>query len=60
MSPDEIRQELSEMNRSLGRIEGRLDGLKNLDARVSGLEGWRKWMSGAQAVLLAMFAWMFK
>ncbi len=57
---DEIRGELTEINRSLGRIEGRLDRLGSLDKRVGSLEGWRKWMNGAYAALLGVFAWVFK
>ena len=56
MSPDEIHKELSDINRSLGRIEGRLEGFETLPERVGKLEGWRKWMMGAQAAVLAVFA----
>ena len=55
--------DLSDIHRALGRIEGKLDGFEkrfervaNVEKRVGSLEGWRKWMMGAQAVLVACLA----
>ena len=55
--------DMTEIHRALGRIEGKLDGfderferLDNVEKRVGSLEGWRKWMMGAQAAVLAVFA----
>lgn len=62
---------LQEINRAVGRIEGKLEAMENtdkqilssianLDKRVGSLEGWKKWMNGAQAVILALLFWVFK
>lgn len=63
-----MTQEQAEgIQRSLGRIEGKLDGfdhrvssLETLDDRVDALEGWQKWMLGAQAMLGAVFMFAVK
>lgn len=44
-----------EILRSLGRIEGRLDGIEKLFERVRKLEMWQSWLKGAWAAL--MVAW---
>jgi hypothetical protein len=53
--------------RALGRIEGRLDGfdqrfreLETLYDRVRFLEGWRKWIIGAQAAVVAAVGFAMK
>ena len=56
-----------EIHRSLGRIEGKLDGfdtrfegLEGLTVRVENLEGWRKWLLGVQAAIGAMVLFALK
>ncbi len=57
---DDVKDELIEIHRALGRIEGRLENHGSLEKRIGSLEGWRKWMNGAYAALLGVFAWVFK
>jgi hypothetical protein len=40
-----------ELQRAVGRIEGKLDELVGLTARVSSLERWRAYLAGATAVV---------
>lgn len=63
MSPDQI----AEIQRSLGRIEGALQGfdkrleqVETLYPRVAFLEGWRKWIIGAQAAVAVVVGVMIK
>lgn len=63
MSPDQV----NEIERALGRIEGKLDGyetrflgVESLHARVDSLEGWRKWLLGVQAAVAAMIFFALK
>ena len=63
MTPDQVQ----EIQRTLGRIEGKLDGfetrftaLETLDARIDSLEGWRKWLLGVQAAIAAMVLFALK
>lgn len=62
-----MSEHMAEIQRSLGRIEGKLDNFDerfdrqfdrtaSVEKRVGALEGWRKWMMGAQAAVLAVFA----
>ena len=51
---------MEEIHRTLGRIEGKLDGLDGLPARVRSLEGWRRWINGAYATMAAVLAWVFR
>jgi hypothetical protein len=67
----QIYEGISEINRAVGRIEGKLEGVSDrldlqledsqrIETRVGSIEGWRKWMTGAQAVIAFILAWMFK
>ena len=49
---------MEEIQRALGRIEGKLDSfdqrferIEGLYTRVNALEGWRKWILGVQAAI---------
>ena len=55
-----IETEIVEIHRSLGRIEGRLEGIPSLSERVSTLEQWQSWLKGGWAVLAAGFAYVFR
>lgn len=64
---ERIYEGITEINRTLGQIEGKLEGfderfgrIEALHSRVRSLEGWRKWMNGAQAMVVAGVAWLFK
>jgi hypothetical protein len=46
-----------EILRSLGRIEGRLDGFEKLFERVGKLEVWLAWLKGAWGALTG--AWVY-
>ena len=46
-----------EILRTLGRIEGRLDGIEKLYERVRKLEMWQAWLKGAWGALVA--AWLY-
>jgi hypothetical protein len=63
----DIERRDPDLIRSLGRIEGRLDGIEarldrieQLSERVSNLEQWLSWLKGGWAVLVAALAYMFK
>ena len=45
--------EILEILRTLGRIEGELVEIRKLSHRVSQLEMWMSWLKGGWAVLLA-------
>jgi hypothetical protein len=53
-----IDQQLFEIARSLGRIEGRLDEINSLPMRVTMLERWQSWLKGGFAVLAAACAFI--
>ncbi len=42
----EIREQLADVQRSLGRVEGKLDGLTTLEPRVRALEDHRQQAAG--------------
>ena len=44
---------LHEILRALGRIEGELIQIRKLNERVSRLEVWQSWLKGAWAVVTA-------
>ena len=57
---------LDNMERSIGRIEGKLDGIEvqikqinSLNERVSALEHWQAWLKGGWAVLATAFTYVF-
>ncbi len=57
----------NDIQRALGRIEGKLDGyetrflgVESLHSRVDSLEGWRKWVLGVQAAVAAMIFFALK
>jgi hypothetical protein len=58
----DIELHLVEMHRSIGRIEGKIDGIQsqNLPERVRILEQRQAWLKGAWAFLIGAFAWLFK
>ena len=41
--------------RTLGRIEGQLTEIRNLNVRVSKLEAWHSWLKGGWATLVAAY-----
>jgi hypothetical protein len=49
-----------DMRRTLGRIEGRLDGLGDLAARVTALEHWLHWLKGGWAVMASVLTYLLK
>ena len=49
-----------EILRSLGRVEGKLDGLGKLSERVSQLEMWQSWLRGGWAAIAAAYAYLCK
>jgi len=49
-----------EILRSLGRIEGRLDGFEKLFERVGKLEIWQAWLKGAWAALVGGWLYLFR
>ena len=49
-----------EILRSLGRIEGRLDGIEKLYERVRKLEMWQHWLKGAWAALVGAWLYLFR
>jgi hypothetical protein len=50
---------LHDIQRTLGRIEGRLDELCKLAERVRQLEAWQWWLKGGWAALAAGYAYLF-
>jgi hypothetical protein len=46
-----------EILRTLGRIEGGMDGIEKLYERVRKLEMWQSWLKGAWAALTG--AWVY-
>ena len=46
-----------EILRTLGRIEGRLEGIEKLYERVRKLEMWQSWLKGAWGALVG--AWVY-
>jgi len=55
-----LEDEVVKIQRSLGRIEGRLEALPNLVERVSRLEHWHTWLKALWTALAAAFAYMFR
>jgi hypothetical protein len=53
-----IEDQILEILRSLGRIEGQLEGVPGLFVRVSAIEQMHSWLKGAWAVLVAAFAYL--
>jgi hypothetical protein len=51
---------IDEVLRSLGRIEGRLDGFCQVAERVSRLEMWQSWMKGGMAAIGTACAYLFR
>ena len=51
---------LTHIMQAVGRIEGKLESLTPLPARVEKLERWRSWLSGAWAVVTAAFLYLWK
>jgi hypothetical protein len=49
-----------EIVRSLGRIEGRLDELRDLSGRVSCLEHWLSWLKGGWAVMASVLTYLLR
>lgn len=50
----------SQIERTLGRIEGELVEIRKLGERVSRLEQWHAWLKGAWAALAAAFAYLLR
>jgi hypothetical protein len=46
--------------RTLGRIEGKVDGLAKLPDRVAALEHWQAWLKGGWAAVATAVAYVFK
>lgn len=55
----EAYNEILEILRALGRIEGELVEIRKLSQRVSQLESWLAWLKGAWAVLAGLSAYLF-
>ena len=57
-----IRTLLLEIHRSIGRLEGKIDGMQseNLPERVRILEQRQAWLKGGWAFLVGAFAWLLK
>jgi hypothetical protein len=53
-------EHFDEINRTLGRIEEKVDNLSTLPARVDNLENWRSFLSGAWAVMAAFGVYLFR
>jgi hypothetical protein len=53
----ERSEDLREILRALGRIEGQLVGINRLAERVRLLEIWQSWLRGAWAVTVG--AWLY-
>ena len=51
---------ISEILRSLGRIEGELVEIRMLNARVSRLEVYQSWLKGLWAALAAAWAYLIR
>ena len=49
---------IGEVLRALGRIEGELVEIRKLSERISRLEQWQSWLKGAWAVLAAACGWL--
>ena len=49
-----------EILRTLGRIEGRLDGIEKLYERVRKLEMWQAWLKGAWGALVGAWLYLFR
>ena len=46
--------------RSLGRIEGLLEGLPKLSDRVARLEMWQQWLKGGLCAIGGAFGYLFR
>jgi hypothetical protein len=44
----------------LARIEGKLDGIEGLAARVRQLELWQAWLKGGWTALVAAWLYLFR
>jgi hypothetical protein len=53
-----IQEQLNEILRALGRIEGRMAGLNELPERVSHIEMCLSWLKGGLAAIAAGFAYL--
>ena len=53
----EMSDDIREIVRSLGRIEGQLEGFTRVAERVRLLEMWQSWLRGAWAVTVG--AWVY-
>ncbi len=51
---------LQEILLALGRIEGRLEGMRAISERVSKLEQWQAWLKGGWAAVVAMYAHLYR
>jgi len=51
---------LDEVLSRLGRIEGKLDGIATLPARVAQLELWQAWLKGGWTALVAAWLYLFR
>jgi hypothetical protein len=56
----EAYNEIHEILRALGRIEGELVEIRKLSQRISQLEIWVSWLKGGWAVLAGAYAYLFK
>jgi hypothetical protein len=56
----EVLNVLTDILRSLGRIEGELVEIRKLSGRVSRLEMWQSWLKGGWAALTAAFALLYR
>ena len=51
---------VSDIMRSLGRIEGELVEIRKLSERVSRLEQWQAWLKGGWGALAAAFCYLLR
>ena len=52
--------DIKEVLRALGRVEGQLIEIHRISERVNKLELWQSWLKGLWAALAAGYAWMFR
>jgi len=49
---------LNQILHAMGRIEGELNEIRNLSARIRRLELWQAWINGAWFGLTVVFGWL--
>ena len=54
----DLHNQIMEILRAVGRIEGRLDGINKLSERVSRLEMWQSWLKGGWTAIAAAYAYL--